>query len=246
VYHLLDSQCRGHKHVTRCSFSSETRAAVVAADELIAMSLTLHEVKQGPLTATEAVKWRDEGLSLVKTILTVDSMSLWSAVAAMVVRIPTEKNLAVHMFWLKELLVSKAISLLRWCDTRDMTADCHTKGSIDRACIIKLMTGEFSFAHPVKDYASRTVESARSTTLFSVNNPPVALVRRCSVCGKVLPGYDDWAERFTCGHYVCSKCFRMPFCQVCREADGVHPSTKEVFISQASSSSSGQDRNITI
>ena len=180
VYHLLDSQCRGHKHVTRCSFSSETRAAVVAADELIAMSLTLHEVKQGPLTATEAVKWRDEGLSLVKTILTVDSMSLWSAVAAMVVRIPTEKNLAVHMFWLKELLVSKAISLLRWCDTRDMTADCHTKGSIDRACIIKLMTGEFSFVHPVKDYASRTVDGVHPKSTVPGNADEVLMTQASS------------------------------------------------------------------
>jgi len=33
-------------------------------------------------------------------------------------------------------------------------------------------------------------------TLCSVN----ALVRRCSTCGKALPTYDDWAERYGCGH----------------------------------------------
>ena len=79
-------------------------------------------------------------------------MSLWSAIAAIAVRIPTEKNLAVHMFWLKQLLTIKAIKVLRWCDTRDMNADCHTKGSIDRACILRLMTGDFAFVHPIKDY----------------------------------------------------------------------------------------------
>jgi hypothetical protein len=40
------------------------------------------------------------------------------------------------------------------------------------------------------------------------------LVRRCSTCGKALPGYDDWAERFECGHYVCQACV-MPFCETC-------------------------------
>ena len=97
---------------------------------------------------------RDEGLCRIKTILTVDSMSLWSAVAAQVVRVPTEKNLAVHLFWLKELLMTGALTTLRWCDTRDMTADCHTKGSIDRAAILLLMKGIFKFLHAVKDFTA--------------------------------------------------------------------------------------------
>ena len=152
IFHLLDAQCRSHKHVTRCSFSSETRAAVVSADELMPMAMTLHEITFGVLTANEARSMRDQGHCRISTILTVDSMSLWSAIAAITVRIPTEKNLAVHMFWLKQLLTIKAIRILRWCDTRDMNADCHTKGSIDRACILRLMLGEFEFVHPVKDY----------------------------------------------------------------------------------------------
>ena len=47
--HMLDSQCRSHKHVTRCSFSAETRAAVISADEVLALAMTLHEVRFGPL-----------------------------------------------------------------------------------------------------------------------------------------------------------------------------------------------------
>ena len=33
-----------------------------------------------------------------------------------------------------------------------MTADCHTKGSIDRSAILALMQGRFAFKHDVKDY----------------------------------------------------------------------------------------------
>ena len=102
---------------------------------------------------------RDQGLCKIYTILTVDSMSLWSAIAAAVVKVPTEKNLAVHLFWLKELLVTGALSMLRWCDTRDMTADCHTKGCVDRAAILALMRGEFQFAHAVKDYTVKVKQA---------------------------------------------------------------------------------------
>ena len=155
VAHLLDSQCRGHKHVTRCSFSSETRAAVVAADALMPMAMTLHEMTYGTLSPIAARSMRDNGECKITTILTVDSMSLWSAIAALVVRVPTEKNLAVHLFWLKELLDTRALSILRWCDTRDMTSDCHTKGSISRDAILLLMSGYFGFQHAVKDFSSR-------------------------------------------------------------------------------------------
>ena len=69
----------------------------------------------------------DKGGCKITTILTVDSMSLWSAIAAATVKVPTEKNLAVHLFWLKELLINRVLSILRWTDTRDMSSDAHTR-----------------------------------------------------------------------------------------------------------------------
>ena len=156
IVHLLDSQCRSHKHVTRCSFSSETRAAVIAADELMAMALMQHEIKHGVLKPAEAMNMRDNGTCRITTILTIDSMSLWSAVSAQIVRVPTEKNLAVHLFWLKELLTTGSLTTLRWCDTRDVTSGCHTKGSVDRTAILNLMNGIFRFTHSVKDFRPRS------------------------------------------------------------------------------------------
>ena len=116
------------------------------------MAMTLHELKYGTMTAEQGMKMRDEGSCRIRTILTVDSTSLWSAIAAMVVKIPTEKNLAVHMFWLKEHVECQAINVLRWSDTRDMTADGHTKGSIDRDGILQVMAGQQTFKHEVKRY----------------------------------------------------------------------------------------------
>ena len=119
VWHLLDSQCRSHKHVTRCSFSSETRAAVVAADELIALGFTLHEFAHGPQTPLQGREIMEHGGSTIETVLVTDSMSLWSGVAAATVRVTTEKNLAVQLFWLREMLDKQVLKKFRWCDTRD-------------------------------------------------------------------------------------------------------------------------------
>ena len=152
VFHLIESQCRSHKHVTRSTFSSETLAAVAAADYLIPLTLTLQEVVYGPVSAFEARRLREEGGFQFKSMLVVDAMSLFAAVSAAQVKVPAERSLAGHLFWLRELLDRKVINTLRWCDTRDMTADCHTKGSIARQTILELMLGDFTFKHKVLDF----------------------------------------------------------------------------------------------
>ena len=153
IYHLIDSQCKSHKHVTRSSFSSEVRAAVSAIDELIPMALTLHEFGVGvaPMAQTRAAQESAE--TSIKTILTTDSLSLWTAVAASTMKVPSEKTLAVHLYWVRDLLEKRALHTLRWCDTRDMTADAHTKGSIPRDALLSLMSGRFEYSQAIKDYS---------------------------------------------------------------------------------------------
>jgi len=66
------------------------------------------------------------------------------------------------MFWLKEQLIRRAIRKLRWADTRDMSADGHTKGVIKRDQILQLMLGDFEFTQPVKDYEPKIKRNADS------------------------------------------------------------------------------------
>ena len=96
----------------------------------------------------------EHGGSTIETVLVTDSMSLWSGVAAATVRVPTGKNLAVQLFWLREMLDKQVLTKFRWCDTRDMNADAHTKGKICREAILALMCGQFAYVHPVKNYVS--------------------------------------------------------------------------------------------
>ena len=53
---------------------------------------------------------------------------------------------------------------MRWCDTRDMTADAHTKGSIDRKVLLQLMLGIFAFVYKTKDYQAFNARASKSKT----------------------------------------------------------------------------------
>ncbi len=152
VYHLLDVSCGGHKLVTRSTFASELFAAVSAADSLIPLATSLHELKCGPLSRTEARRIREEGGLCFRTTLTVDAMSLFAAISIATVRIPSEKSLAGHLLWLRELIDLGLLSYLQWADTRDISADGHTKASIDRKTALTLMNGLLKFQHVTKEY----------------------------------------------------------------------------------------------
>ena len=147
MWHLLHSECKSHKLVTRSTFSSETLAAVSAADTLIMLLFTMHEIQVGPICTREARRLREEGGWCYKSILTVDAMSLFAAIAATTVKVPSEKNLSGHLFWLRELLDRKIVTQIQWADTRDMSSDGHTKGSIDRQMLLDVMLGKFTYQH---------------------------------------------------------------------------------------------------
>jgi hypothetical protein len=68
----------------------------------------------------------------------------------MVAKMPSEKSVALHLFWLRELIRKQIVTGITWCDTRDMTADGHTKGAVSRDALLALMNGEFSYRHAVQ------------------------------------------------------------------------------------------------
>ena len=51
------------------------------------------------------------------------------------------------------MMTKGIVYAIQWCDTRDMTADGHTKGSIDRDGILQVMAGQQTFKHEVKRYS---------------------------------------------------------------------------------------------
>ena len=77
-------------------------------------------------------------------------MSVFSAVTADRVKAPAEKSLLSHIQFVRELLDKGIVRALMWLDTRDMTADGMTKGSVDRKAIEDCMSGSITFQHDLK------------------------------------------------------------------------------------------------
>ena len=162
VYHFLQAECKGHRRVTRSTYSSELQAAVDAADEEISLALAMEEIAYGPQTVTATrEKWdATPGTSVpvvtkkFKTELVVDAMSLFKSVAAVVVREPAEKSCGVLLFWLREVLEQGLLTTLRWCDTRDLSCDGNTKGSIPRDALVALMEeGRHAYEHATEEFS---------------------------------------------------------------------------------------------
>ena len=92
--------------------------------------------------------------------LGVDAMNLVSAIQAAQLRTPSERTMLVQLLWLKELLFKHLLSLT-WYDTRDMSADAHTKGCIARTALLELAAGTYRQQHMAQAVRQVTAPSSR-------------------------------------------------------------------------------------
>ena len=127
-------------------------AAAYNAEDAYPTIITLQELTFGSLNPEKLKNlWERGGLQLTVT-LTTDADSIYKSLSSKDLKCPTEKTLMGHVAWLRQLLDRGLIWEVQWCDTRDMTADGHTKGSIDRALLQDVMNGKQTFTHAVKKY----------------------------------------------------------------------------------------------
>ena len=97
------------------------------------------ELHFGPLSSEQLMKIREEGeVKPYSLILSTDSCSVFRAVQATDVKIPTEKSTLYHVQWIHECLLRKVLKTMFWIDTRDMCADGLTKGSVPRDALRNL------------------------------------------------------------------------------------------------------------
>eukprot|EP00959_Pyramimonas_sp_CCMP1952_P320472 6706519-Pyramimonas_sp.AAC.1 len=88
---------------------------------------------------------REVGGLAINVSLTIDAESVYKALSSKDLKIPTERALLGHISWIRELMDIGIVHDAQWCDTRDMTADGHTKGSVDRELLLEVMSGTQSF-----------------------------------------------------------------------------------------------------
>ena len=103
--------------------------------------MTLHELQAGPLTPTQLKNILEIGGLCIKVTVTVDAESVCKSLSSKDLQKPTECTLLGHISWIRQMMDRGIVHSVQWCDTRDMTADGHTKGSIDRALLLQVMAG---------------------------------------------------------------------------------------------------------
>jgi hypothetical protein len=162
VVHLLDSICKSHRLTIRSSYGAEMLAASHGFDDVFPSIITLLELKHGVLTPEQFKNVRENGNISIKVTLTTDAESVYKSLTSRDLKTPAEKTLLGHVCWLRELMRLELIHKLQWCDTRDMTADGHTKGSIDRQSLLDVMQGRQKYNHEVKHYQPHRSDSKSS------------------------------------------------------------------------------------
>ena len=88
--------------------------------------------------------------------LYIDAKSVYAAIAAIAVSIPTEKPLLSQVQYIRELLDIKVLHFLVWMDTRDMVAYGLTKGAVNRAALHLLMDGFLKIEHEVAAWDNKS------------------------------------------------------------------------------------------
>ncbi len=164
--HLIDSICKSHRLTIRSSYGAELLAASHGFDDSYPTIVTLIELdRQWPLTPVELKTFREAGGWPMDVTLILDAESVFKSVTSRDLKTPTEKTLLGHICWIREALKMRLITRVRWCDTRDMIADGHTKGSIDRTGLLEAMSGKQTFKHVenLKTYEPHRVSSTASS-----------------------------------------------------------------------------------
>jgi hypothetical protein len=152
VVHLCEGLCKSHRLQVRSSYAAEALAAAHNLDECYPTLVTLHELQAGPLSPKALKDVREMGGLCIKVSLTIDAESVYKSLSSKDLKIPTERTLLGHISWIRELMEVGIVHSVQWCDTRDMTADGHTKGCIDRAGLLEVMSGIQSFKYDVKQF----------------------------------------------------------------------------------------------
>ena len=155
--HLVDHLTKRVGNVTRSTFSAELFSLCDACDHALLLRQICHEFRHGPTTASEARDLREgKTQSKVRMTIAIDAMSVFSAVTASHVKIPSERSLLSHLQYVRELLDKRVLESLFWFDTRDMAADGMTKGNVSRDAIAECMCGTLTLKHACKSWRPLT------------------------------------------------------------------------------------------
>ena len=162
--HLIEFLARRQKRVVRSTFSAELNGLLDNLEQAILVQIAVHEVMVGTKRLLTNLKDDAENGKLQPGLdCVVDARALFDAVASADPCTPLECSLKLHLLDIRDKLARGIIQKLHWADTRDMVADCMTKGGVLRTMIQNLSEkGIIKVAHDIKTHCK--LRSDQTTT----------------------------------------------------------------------------------
>ena len=154
--HVYEMSSRKQKRVVRATLTAEGNGAVDTLETGKLIQLALEELLTGPksLRSLLTLEQRSGDTTFaVPAELSVDARSLFDAISATEVKIPTEDSFVLVLLLIREALVRGRLRRIWWVATEDMLADCLTKGAISRnALVTTLRDCVWNVTKPAKSF----------------------------------------------------------------------------------------------
>ena len=165
VMHPLEYYAKRQRKVTRSTFAAETMSLADGVEISRVIAMTFTAILSPRDTMSQLITREEQGLMLMPLHAAVDCKSLFDALAADELRVPSEASLILVLAGLKEQLLSHNLRVLWWINTDSMLADGLNKGAISRVALrLFAQTGAWEVVGEMKKFkevAHRPVQPAR-------------------------------------------------------------------------------------
>lgn len=92
----------------------------------------------------------------------IDAQSVFAAIPAEEVRMPTERHTLHHAQWARALLGKRLLEHRWWAGARDYCADGLNKTSVPRNAIVAFARGEWRLKHEPRPWPARPDNTAKT------------------------------------------------------------------------------------
>ena len=145
---MLEFVSKKQSRVCRSTYAAELYSCLDLTGLAATINLAFTEILEGISSAAVLAERQDSGKMSLRLDCVIDARAVLDSVTADEIRTPNDKIMLIHALRLRELLDSKQLDQLIWCDTRDMLADGLNKGSVSRVELQRLCSeGVWEICH---------------------------------------------------------------------------------------------------
>ena len=153
--HVILADAKSIKTVCRSVYAAKLMSAATATDLLIPLTVTLHEIKCGPLGTEKLRMIREVGWTQdndIRTQVVIDAKSVYESLKVKVFKPLADNSLSRHVLWMREMIEKRLVSTLVCADTKDMYANGLTKGIVPRNALLEILSGILRLRYSVDSF----------------------------------------------------------------------------------------------